>query len=73
MIIIFALVLAALAMIMQRRSMANGLDSVREDHWIDKSIVELDETFHVVLSLKNTGPDTSDPWRRISTAYPTSD
>ena len=69
MIIIFALVLAALAIIMQRRSMANGLDSVREDHWIDKSIVELDETFHVVLSLKNTGRGLV-PFLRVNESIP---
>ena len=69
MIVVFALILAALALILQRRSMANGLDSVKEDHWMDASIVELDETFHVVLSLKNTGRGLV-PFVRISESIP---
>ena len=55
MIIIFAVFLAALALYAQKWYLEKCLDSVKEDHWMDKAIVEQDETFHIVLSLKNTG------------------
>ena len=65
MIVFFAVFLAALALYMQKRSMEKGLDSVKEDHWIDASIVELDEDFHIVISLKNTGRSLI-PFLRVS-------
>lgn len=55
MIVIFAVFLAVLALYAQKWYLEKCLDSVKEDHWMDKAIVEQDETFHIVLSMKNMG------------------
>lgn len=69
MIVFFAVFLAALALYMQNRAMTKGLDSVKEDHWTDASIVEPDEKFHVVISLKNTGRGLV-PFLRVTESLP---
>lgn len=69
MIVFFAVFLAALALYMQNRSMTKGLDSVKEDHWIDAAIVEPEEKFHIVISLKNTGHGLI-PFLRVSESIP---
>ena len=55
MIVVFALFLAGLALFMQKRRMENCLDLVKENHWPDADIVEPDQEFHIVISLKNLG------------------
>lgn len=69
MIVFFAVFLAALALYMQKRHMDKCLDSVKEDHWTDAAIVEPDEEFHIVVSLKNTGKGFV-PFLRVSEHIP---
>ncbi|MBE6960868.1 MAG: DUF58 domain-containing protein [Ruminococcaceae bacterium] len=69
MIVFFVVFLAALALYMQNRSITKGLDSVKEDHWMDAAIVEPDEEFHIVISLKNTGRGLI-PFLRVSESIP---
>lgn len=69
MIVFFAVFLAALALYMQNRAMTKGLDSVKEDHWIDTAIIEPDEKFHIVISLKNTGRGMI-PFLRVTETLP---
>jgi len=53
MIIFFIAFLAALALYAQKRLMERCLDSVEEDHWTDSRVVDPDEEFHIIISLKN--------------------
>ena len=53
MIIFFIVFLAALALYAQKRLMDRCLDSVEEDHWTDSKVVDPDEEFHIIISLKN--------------------
>ncbi len=69
MIVFFAVFLAALALYMEKRSIEKGLESVKEDHWTDAAIVEPDERFHVVISLKNTGRGLI-PFLRVTESLP---
>ena len=55
MIVVFAVFLAGLALFLQKRRMEQCLDLVKENHWPDADIVEPDQEFHIVVSLKNLG------------------
>ena len=55
MIVVFAVFLAGVALFMQSRRMERCLDDVKENHWPDVDIVEPDQEFHIVVSLKNLG------------------
>lgn len=55
MIVFFVVFLAILALLAQRWHLRTCLDRVKEDHWTDAALVEPDEIFHIVISLKNTG------------------
>lgn len=70
MIVVFALFLAGLALFLQKRRMERCLDLVKENHWPDVDIVEPDQEFHIVVSLKNLGRGFV-PFLRVREYIPT--
>lgn len=55
MIILFAIVAVALVLTLQRRTGADRLADMKEDHRPDERLVDPDEKFHLDLTLQNTG------------------
>ena len=53
MIILFVILLILLGMVMQRYSMYRSIDAVESDYWPEQNIVDPEEEFDVVISLKN--------------------
>lgn len=55
MIILFAIVAVVLVLTLQRRTGADRLADMKEDHRPDERLVDPDEKFHLDLTLQNTG------------------
>lgn len=55
MTLLFAMIIIALVLAMQRRTGGDRLADMREDHRPDECLVDPDERFHVELTLQNTG------------------